>query len=241
MKGLQLPLGVQLSDAASFETYYAGPNTEAVVALRAARAGSGPPLLFLFGPPAAGKTHLLQALTRAAAAGSACAYLPLARLRADGADAGEALEGLDQADLVCLDDLEAVLDDTGWLLALLRLLDRVRAHGGRCVVAAAAPPERLALPLADLRTRLAAAAIYGLRPLTDEDRAQLLLERARARGLELPPDAARHLLSRLPRDAGSLVAAIERLDRDLLSARRRLTLAFVQQWLREDAAGPKRA
>lgn len=241
MKGLQLPLGVQLSDAASFETYYAGPNAEAVVALRAALAGSGPPLLFLFGPPAAGKTHLLQALTRAAAAGSACAYLPLARLRTDGADPAEALEGLDQADLVCLDDLDAVLDDASWPLALLRLLDRVRAHGGRCVVAAAAPPERLALPLADLRTRLAAAAIYGLRPLTDDDRAQLLLERARSRGLELPPDAARYLLSRLPRDAGSLVTALERLDRDLLSARRRLTLAFVQQWLREDAAGPKRA
>jgi chromosomal replication initiation ATPase DnaA len=56
---------------------------------------------------------------------------------------------------------------------------------------------------------------------------------ARARGLELPADAARYLLSRLPRDAGSLVEALDRLDRALLSAQRRLTVAFLQQWLKE--------
>jgi DnaA-homolog protein len=75
--------------------------------------------------------------------------------------------------------------------------------------------------------------VYGLRPLADEDRATLLAERARARGLELPADAARYLLSRLPRDAGSLVEALDRLDRALLSAQRRLTVAFLQQWLKE--------
>jgi len=231
VKGLQLPLGVQLSDAASFESYHAGPNREIVEALRALAADGGPPLLFLFGPPASGKTHLLQALTRAAARARSCAYLPLAQF---GGDAADALEGFDRADLVCVDDVDALPSDGA--LALLRLLDQVRAHGGRCVCAAAAPPERLGIALPDLRTRLSAAAIYGLKPLGDADREQLLLDRARARGLDLPTDAARALLARLPRDAGSLVAAIERLDRDLLSAQRRLTLSFVQQWLKDNAA-----
>lgn len=234
MKGLQLPLGVQLSDTASFETYHAGPNAEAVAALRAALAGAGPPLVLLYGPAGAGKTHLLQALTRAAAAGQTCAYLPLAALASR--DTPEILEGLETLDLVCLDDLDAVLGSEGWPLALLRLLDRLRAHGGHCVATAVAPPERLGTPLPDLRTRLAASAVYGLRPMRDEDREALLLGRARARGLELPADAARFLLTRLPRDAGSLLAALDRLDRDSLSAQRRLTLAFVQQWLRD--AGP---
>jgi DnaA-homolog protein len=233
VKGLQLPLGVQLADAASFDSYHPGPNTEVVAALRALAAGAGPPLLFLFGPPASGKTHLLQALTRAAALTRACAYLPMAQF-AD-ADAAEALQGFDQADLVCIDDADALAGAATGSVALLRLLDQLRAHDGRCVVAATAPPERLGVALPDLRTRLSAAAIYGLKPLSDDDREQLLLERARARGLELPTDAARALLARLPRDAGSLVAAIDRLDRDLLSAQRRLTLAFVQQWLRQES------
>ena len=233
MKGLQLPLGVQLPDTASFETYFAGPNAEAVAAVQRSAGADAPQLVLLFGPVATGKSHLLQALTRAAARSLACAYVPLRELRADGAAAADTLDGLERAQLVCLDDLDAVLDHADWPVALLRLLDALRAHGGRAVVSAPAAPERLALELPDLRTRLAAAAIYGLKPLSDHDRTGLLLERARARGLELPQDAARHLLSRLPRDAGSLVQAIDRLDRALLTAQRKLTLSFVQQWLRD--------
>jgi DnaA family protein len=231
VRGVQLPLGVHLSGAASFESYHAGPNGEVVAALRALAGDGGPPLLLLFGPQASGKTHLLQALTREAAQARACAYVPLGQLAAD--DAREALQGFEQADLVCLDDVDALLGDAAGSLELLRLLDALRAHGGRAVAAASAPPDRLPIALPDLRTRLAAAAIYGLKPLSDLDRERLLLERARARGLELPADAARALLARLPRDAGSLVAAVERLDHDLLSAQRRLTLAFVQQWLKD--------
>jgi len=232
VKGLQLPLGVQLPDTASFETYYAGPNAEAVAALRAAADGA-PPLLLLYGPAGTGKSHLLQALTRVAARSAACAYVPLRELRAEGAGPADTLDGLEQAQLVCLDDIDAVLAQPDWMLALLRLLDALRTHGRRAVLAAPAAPERLALELPDLRTRLAQAAVYGLKPLSDHDRTGLLLERARARGLELPEDAARYLLIRLPRDPGSLVAAIDRLDRALLSAQRKLTLTFVQQWLKD--------
>jgi len=233
VKGLQLPLGVQLPDTASFETYYAGPNAEAVAAVRQAADAAAPPLLLLFGPGGTGKSHLLQALTRTAARTLACAYVPLRELLADGAAAADTLDGLERAQLVCLDDVDAVLNHAQWPLALLRLLDGVRAHGGHAVISAPAAPDRLALDLPDLRTRLAAAAIYGLKPLSDNDRTGLLLERARARGLELPQDAARHLLSHLPRDAGSLVAALDRLDRALLTAQRKLTLSFVQQWLKQ--------
>lgn len=237
MQGLQLPLGVHLSEAASFDTFHAGPNDEAATAVRGMLDDAGaPPLMLLFGPPGSGKTHLLQALTqRAADARRACAYVPLESFAAQGVDV---LEGLDQADLVCLDDLDAVLADAPWRLGVLRLIDQVRAHGGRCVLSALAPPDRLPLPFADLATRLASAAVFGLKPLTDADRGRLLLERARARGLDLPEEAATLLLARLPRDVGSLLGALEQLDRAALSARRRLTVPFVQQWLRETAPPP---
>lgn len=234
MKGLQLPLGVQLPDTASFDTYHAGPNAEVVAALR--DAAVAPPLLLIYGPAGTGKSHLLQAIVRAGARAVACAYVPLRELVAEGAAPADVLDGLERCALVCLDDVDAALAQPAWPLALLRLLDALRAHGGRAVIAAPAAPERLALELPDLRTRLAAAAVYGLKPLSDADRSALLLERAHARGLDLPADAARQLIERLPRDAGSLVAALDRLDRDLLAAQRKLTPAFVQQWLKDSAS-----
>lgn len=242
MQGLQLPLGVHLSDAASFESYYAGPNDEIVAALTGLLMPAAAPLLWLFGPRGSGKTHLLQALIRRAAGVAdedaartgaarggnlACAYIPLRELSVD------ALDGMDNADIVCLDDIDSALNDAHSPLVLLRFLDQLRTHGARCAIAACTPPERLSLSLPDLKTRFSAAAVYGLKPLTDDDRGRLLCERAQARGLDLPEEAARHLLTHLPRGTGDLLQALDALDRASLSAQRRLTLPFIQQWLRQ--------
>lgn len=224
MKGVQLPLGVTLADGASFGSYFPGPNEEAVRALQ-----GDAPLLLVYGPAGSGKSHLLQALIRHAAGALTCAYLPVAQLVAE--NPADATEGLEQPQLLCIDDVDAALAGPAWSQALVRLLDARRAAGLRTVIAASAAPERLP-GLTDLRTRLAAAAVYGLKPLDDMQRGEFLVGRARARGLDLPADAAAYLLARLPRDAGSLEAAIERLDRALLTAQRKLTLSFVQHWLR---------
>lgn len=226
MKGVQLPLGVELPETASFDSFVAGPNAEVVRALCAGDA----PLTLIYGPAGSGKTHLLQALLRRAAESQGCAYLPLRLLAAE--NPLDATEGLDTTALLCVDDAEVALASSGWSEALLRLLDTRRATGRRTVVAAAAAPDRLE-GLPDLRTRFAAGAVYGLKPLGESALRDFLQDRARARGLELPLDAADYLLARLSRDAGSLNAALERLDRALLSAQRPLTLNFVQQWLKQ--------
>ncbi|HVT34287.1 MAG TPA: DnaA regulatory inactivator Hda [Nevskiaceae bacterium] len=224
MRGHQLALPVQLRDSASFDTYYAGPNVAAVDALRAAASD-----VLLYGAPASGRSHLLQAVARVRQA----AYLPLAQLQEAGADV---LAGFDQAPAICLDDVDAVSGERGWCTALLRLIDAQRARGSRIVLACAHAPERMDVALPDLRTRLSACAVFGLKPLSDDDRAELLRERAHARGMELAEDATRWLLAHLPRDAGSLVDALETLDRASLREQRRLTLPFVQACLRAPSA-----
>lgn len=219
MKGQQLPLSVQLRESASFDSFFAGPNAAAVSALHHPQ-GS----LLIYGAPGSGRTHLLQAVARA----QRCAYLPMVEIRAMGPDV---LEGLEHNNLLCLDDLEHVTNDRAWSLALLRLLDHRHTQGTATVLASAAPPDRMEINLPDLRTRLMRAAIFGLKPLTDEDRAQLLRERAQARGLDLSPEVSRWLLTQLARDTDSLLAALEQLDRASLSAKRRLTLPFVHSVL----------
>lgn len=219
MIGAQLPLAVQLRDSASFESYYPGPNAEALLALESLAQP-----VFLYGPPGSGRTHLLQAAARRHRA----AYLPLAEL----AEHGPALlDGLESATAVCIDDLDRVTPDREWCIALLRLVDQLRTRGAGYVFAADAPPERMDLVLPDLRTRLGACSRFGLKPLSDDERRELLRERAKARGLELPDEVGRWLLNHRARDIPALLESLEQLDRAALAAKRRLTLPFVQSVL----------
>lgn len=236
MIGEQLPLSVALRPAVSFDDFHAGPNRPAIALLRAlAGETAAPGGVFLYGAPGSGRTHLLQALAREAhSRGRRSAYLPLAGLAASGP---EALEGFGAMDLLCLDDVDAVLATPAWALALLRLLDALRARGAAIALTACAPPERASVALPDLATRLSGCAVAGLKPLQDEDRLQMLATVARSRGLHLGRDAARRLLAELPRDPGSLLATIDALDQASLRAQRRLTLSFVNQWLRQQRAG----
>ena len=216
MKGAQLPLAVQLRDTASFDSYFPGPNADAVTALRELAQP-----LALFGPPGSGRTHLLQAACRHHRG----AYLPLATIADDSA---ELLGGFEHAGALFVDDVDAVAGDREWCLGLLRLLDALRSAGKPYALALGAAPDRLTTAVPDLRTRLSQCALFGLRPLNDDERAELLRLRARRRGLDLPDEVSRWLLNTRARDTGSLVDALDALDRASLSAKRRLTLPLAQ-------------
>lgn len=229
MIGQQLALAVQLRDTASFDSYWVGNNGEAVAALRAL---AHPTLLY--GPAQSGRTHLLQASCRAHNG----SYLPLAELHSAGPDV---LEGFESARLLCLDDVDAVGNDTVWALCLLRLLDQRRSEARPTLLSALAPPEHLALALPDLRTRLAACVVLGLQAPDDAQRSALLKDRAQARGLSLPDEVVRWLLQTQARSTGALLTALETLDRASLREKRRLTLPFVQSVLSAAEAPPPRA
>lgn len=237
MIGLQLPLSVQLPDAASFDNYHAGPNAQALAALRELADGDGGTTL-IHGPSGCGKTHLLQATSREALTRrTRAAYLPMASFAAEDP---AVLHGFETMDLVCIDDVDAALQDRTWAQALLRLLDAIRSHDGRCLLSSALPPDRLAIArLPDLRTRLCAAAAFPLRALDDDAHAEMLKRRARRLGLELPSDAIHWMLVHLPRDTAYLLDALGRIDRAALAARRRPSLPFIQQTLRIDGASAR--
>lgn len=224
MKGAQLPLAVQLRDTASFDSYFTGPNGEAVAALRELRQ----PVL-LYGPSGCGRTHLLQAACRAHGG----AYLSLADVASLGPDI---LDGYASAPNLFLDDIDPVLADRGWCITLLRLLDAMRGSGRRFALCAAAGPERLDIALGDVRTRLSQCLVFGLRPLDDTQRAELLQLRAQMRGLELPADVIRWLLNTRARDVACLLDVLDVLDRGALTAKRRITLPLAQALLASASA-----
>ncbi|HEB96152.1 MAG TPA: DnaA regulatory inactivator Hda [Sedimenticola thiotaurini] len=225
----QLPLGIQLRSGASFDSYLAGPNSQALAAVRACAAGSGEPFVHLWGREGTGRTHLLQAACRAAAdSGRAAIYIPLEQT---AEFTPEILDRLQRIDLVCLDDLQLVGGDAAWEQALFHLFNRLREHRTTLLTAADRAPARLPIALPDLRSRLGWGPCYRLHPLDDGQRQQWLIAAAAARGMQLPPETARYILLRMPRDMNRLQALVETLDRSSLAAQRPLTVPFVRSVL----------
>jgi DnaA family protein len=89
----------------------------------------------------------------------------------------------------------------------------------------------LAVSLADLRSRLAGGLVLQLRPLRDEEKAEVMRLQARQRGMEMPEELAAYLLRRCPRDMTALFALVEVLDQASLAAQRKLTIPFVKEVL----------
>jgi len=230
----QLPLGVRLKDRASFESFLPGRNTEALAHARAVARGEVRGATWICGAPGAGKSHLLQAICAAAAGGARAGYLPLAEVAGLGAGV---LDGLAQLQCLCIDDLERVVGDLSWERGLFAVLRELEEAGGALVVAAREPPALASWALPDLKSRLAASAVFALRTLDDSEQHAALALRARLRGLELPDETWQWLRRRYPRDMRRLYELLDTLDEAALAAQRRLTVPFIRDVLR--AAPPR--
>jgi DnaA family protein len=226
----QIPLGIRIPDRAVFATFAAARNAQAVEHLERAARGEVKGVTWLCGPEGAGKSHLLQAVCAAASETMRAGYFPLRELAPLGA---AVLEGLPQLECVSCDDLDMVVGQSDWEHALFALFREIEERGARLVVSAVSPPALLEWTLPDLGSRFAASAIFQLRALDEEEQLQALQRHARARGFELPDDAARWLQRRFPRDMRSLHGLLDTLDEAALVAQRRLTIPFIRGVLRE--------
>ena len=217
-----------------FETWIGAP---AVLAqLQSLARGDGGRLLgrnfYLQGAIGSGKTHLLLATCAAVdALGGRCDYLSLARVRGR---ARAAFEGLECTGLLALDDVDAIAGNREDEIALFDLHNRARDAGSGLIYAARDVPAALPLVLPDLRSRLVQCTLLGLRMLDDVGRAEVLRQRAAARGLQFDEAALDWLLRRHSRDLSDLGMLFERLDQASLAAQRRLTVPFLRQVLGAD-------
>ena len=222
----QLTLGVQLKERATFASFLTARNVELVAHLRHLAAATPAGATWLAGPHTAGKSHLLQAVCAATAPGKRAVYLPLESLLPFGP---AAIEGAEQLDVVCCDDVQAVAGLEDWEQALFSLWQRAFERGGTLLFAARENPAQVAFGLADLKSRLTSSAVFAVRELNDEEQLQALELRARLRGFELPSETARYLQRRFPRDMRSLCEVLDTLDDAAFAAQRRITVPFIKE------------
>ena len=221
----QLTLGVQLKERATFASFLTARNTELVAHLQHVAATRPAGATWIAGPHTAGKSHLLQAVCAALPAGVRAAYLPLETLLPFGPGA---LDGAENLDLACYDDVQTIAGSAEWEERLFSVWQRASERGTTLLFAARENPAHVAYELADLKSRLASSVVFPVRELNDEEQIAALNLRAHLRGFELPAETARYLQRRFPRDMRTLCEILDTLDDAAFAAQRRITVPFIR-------------
>jgi DnaA-homolog protein len=225
MKQIPLALGAHAAGPElGFDNFLPGANAAAVDHLRSDPRPATP--VYLWGPPASGKTHLLQALARAErAAGRRCGSF-------SARDAAP-WERREDWSLVLIDGCEA-LDAAQQHAAFALFVDAATA--GTAIVAAGRLPP-VDLPLReDLRTRLGWGLVFALQPLGEAEVRAVLRREADRRGVLLSDEVMGYLLTRFERDLHHLMDRLDRLDEFSLVYQRAITVPMLKQMLAEESA-----
>jgi len=222
----RLPLEFETRNAFSFETLVAGENDLAVGIVRQCALAQGEKQILVWAETGCGKSHLLQASCQLASGKNrTVCYLP-ARELLDYDSA--ALEGLEQLDLICIDDVDAMMSQPRWELAIFDLINRCREQGAHLILSASSSPQDWDITLPDLSSRLQWGPVFHLKPLDDDKKIIALQLRANQRGLQLQDNVAEYLLRHFPRDLFALFERLDDLDKASLVMQRKLTIPFIK-------------
>jgi DnaA family protein len=219
-------MGMHTRDNATFDNFLIGKNELTLDFLSVFLTQQEQRYVYLWGKPGSGRTHLLQASAiNAEKNGKKAICLPLLDIVALSP---QMLENLEYYDLVCLDDIQAIVGNTEWEEAIFHLYNRLDQMQHHLLITGNVAPRELPVKLADLQSRLTAGTVFQLHLLTDDEKLNALQLRAQARGLHISDEVGHFLLRRSARSMSDLYGVLDKLDHASLAAQRRLTIPFVK-------------
>jgi DnaA family protein len=208
----QLLLDFTQAPAPTFENFVHGGNAELAHALESAVRGElSERVIYLWGESGAGKTHLLKAFATAGAARHT-RYVRAADFRASDAEG-----------IIALDDVDRLPEPQQ-----IDLFNAFNEHAFTLLVVSASAAPRDVTIRRDLATRLATGLTYRVLPLSDAEKGAALAAHANARGFPLADEVTSYLLNHSRRDMGSLMAALDSLDRYSLETGRPVTVPLLK-------------
>ena len=170
--------------------------------------------LALAGPAGSGKSHLAHIF----AAHSGAEIVPAPELTI--ATVGELAE--DEG--VVLEDADRGVDET----ALFHLYNLLKEHHRPLLLTGRLPPNRWAVTLPDLKSRLATLTVAAIGAPDDQLLQALLVKLFSDRQVRIGPEIITYLLPRIERSFAAVHALVEKLDQEALRQGRAITLPLIR-------------
>lgn len=224
----QIPVSFEFRSDQSFDNFLPGKNLELVEQLQS-QPSNGQNQITIWGETHSGKTHLLNACCNHAQQQGLSSFYLNPQTTKDP----EILEGLENFELVCIDNIDCIAGQIAWEESLFGFYNRHQQLQHLLVIASHQAINSLAIQLPDLKTRLNWGLSFKIQPLSETELLKVLQITAHQLGFELADNVAKYLLARYSHDYAKLANLLREIDQATLSAQRKLTIPFLKQMFNE--------
>lgn len=232
----QLTLNVGMREGHRFSSFFVTPENAELLGILKNGFEYEFPQIVLWGDTEAGKSHLLQAYcARYYQRGLMAAYLPLGRCAQYGT---RVLAGIEGKHFVAVDELDAVIGQRDWEVALMNLINMCRTNHQPLMMASRANPREMACVLPDFSSRLLWSADYRVHPVQGEQCLQAMAWRAHQRGFELSEHVMKYIERHYPQNMTTLMALLDQLDSASLTRGRKITREFIREMMQKNTDTP---
>lgn len=223
----QLLLGIAPPAQPTLANFVPGRNIELLQTLSSVVTGrEGERLVYLWGAPGSGKTHLLKAIA------AICRRSKMKVAYFECQRDTHFIEGW-EADCIIVDGVDRLGADSQ--VGLFGLYNYIHDEGRAFMLASGPiPPAQLKMR-ADLVSRLAWGLVYQVHELTDEEKIKAMKSHAASRGVDVPDEVCEYLLRHTQRDLSSLVAILDALDSYSLVSQRKVTVPLVRELFEDES------
>ena len=221
----QFPVQFEFQSNQSFSTFYPGDNAEIITHLRQLFLNKEQ-LIYLWGNAGTGKTHLIQAACQFAnSLDKSCFSFTLNQVL----PSPSLLDGLEQLDLVCFDNIEHIAGNIEWEQAFFNFFNLHRDNNKYLLLSANCPPKFLSIQLPDLKTRMNWGLTLKLKTLTEDQQLKALIFKADDLGFKIPVAVGRFLMAHYARDLPSIWQLLDKIEHATLAEKRKITIPFLKQ------------
>jgi DnaA family protein len=223
----QYPLHFEFLANQAFTDFFAGENQSIIENLKQCVLGNSEQNIFLQGKSGQGKSHLLQACCHyAQQQHKQSFYFDLSR---HSRHQPAILAGIDEYDVVCLDNVDSIVGNKKWEHALYELMKCHYEKGHQLIISSSYLPNHMELITTDLKAYLNWGLILQLKTLVDTNNINALIFKADSMGFEISPQVGRFLVIQHPTELHELWRLLDKIDRASLAAKRKLTVPFLKQ------------
>lgn len=205
----QLPLVLPHEAALGRDDYLVGKSNRAAFELLGSWPDWPAPVVILAGPVGSGKTHLVEAFH----AETGAAVVKASELT------GEAVADLVTKEAVVVEDAHRGIDET----ALFHLLNAARQAGVPVLITSRTWPTAWGITLADLMSRLRAAAPIEIEEPDDDLLRRVLVKLFADRQIAIDLGVVDYLVVRMERSLGVALKVVDAIDRESLADRAKIT------------------